>query len=338
MYTIKQASTRTGIAVPTIRAWERRYGIGAAARTASGYRLYDEDALVRLTAMRRLVAEGWQPSLAAAAIAERGPGVAGPEPGTQPGSTPGAGSGNAPRWDPPDLAGGPEAPVDPIVGHFVAAAAALDATGVQAALDDAFSHGSFERAVSDLVFPALRALGKGWADGTVSVAGEHLASHAVLRRFAGALDAAGRGDPGQPPVVVGLPPGSRHELGALAFAVALRRSGVATAYLGPDLPADDWVRAAADASAAVVGVVTSRDRRAARDVLERLRAAAPRVIAVGGERADAVVVPGVVRLPAGLVASVAAMREALGASEALGATGTLDASGSPGESGTLGRG
>ena len=39
---------RSGVSVPLLRAWERRYGIVAPARTASGYRLYDEAALARL--------------------------------------------------------------------------------------------------------------------------------------------------------------------------------------------------------------------------------------------------------------------------------------------------
>ena len=66
MYTIKQAAARTGVAVPTIRAWERRYGVVSPARTAAGYRLYDEDAVERLAAMRFLVeTEGWRPSQAA---------------------------------------------------------------------------------------------------------------------------------------------------------------------------------------------------------------------------------------------------------------------------------
>ena len=51
MYTIKQAAARTGVSVPTIRAWERRYGVVGPARTTAGYRLYDDDG--RLNASRR---------------------------------------------------------------------------------------------------------------------------------------------------------------------------------------------------------------------------------------------------------------------------------------------
>ena len=52
MYTIKQAAARTGLTMPTIRAWERRYGVVHPERTAAGYRLYDDAAIDRLIAMR----------------------------------------------------------------------------------------------------------------------------------------------------------------------------------------------------------------------------------------------------------------------------------------------
>ena len=74
MYTIKEAAARTGLTVPVLRAWERRYGVVAPARTAGGYRVYDEAALGRLRSMRRLIDDGWSPSAAAAAI------IAGTEP------------------------------------------------------------------------------------------------------------------------------------------------------------------------------------------------------------------------------------------------------------------
>ena len=81
---------------------------------------------------------------------------------------------------------------------------------------------------------------------------------------------------------MGLPPGGRHEFGALAFAVAARRAGLPVTYLGADLPIDDWV-AAADASAAVIGVVTARDRTAGIEVARRLLESRPSlVVALGG--------------------------------------------------------
>jgi methanogenic corrinoid protein MtbC1 len=99
-------------------------------------------------------------------------------------------------------------------------------------------------------------------------------------------------------------------LGALAFAVALRRAGFAVAYLGADLPVDDWVTAARGTRAAVVTVPTHRDVRAADNVLAALRAAAPDVVVAtgGGAAADR---PGTLHLPDDLATAVDSLRQAL---------------------------
>ena len=197
-----------------------------------------------------------------------------------------------------------------VAERLVRGARDLDEAALELVLDDLFSRGSFERVAADLLFPSLRRLGDAWASGEVSVAGEHLASGAVQRRLGLALDGAGIPIGGGPRIVVGLPPGARHELGALAFAVAARRAGLSVAYVGADLPVADWVSATAGADAAVVGVVTSRERRAAMDVARELLAAHPDlVVAFGGAAAPEA--PGVLTLPASLPESVAALRDAL---------------------------
>jgi len=125
--------------------------------------------------------------------------------------------------------------------------------------------------VDSWLFPTLEALGEGWARGEIDVAGEHLASHAVHRRLSAAFEAAGSRSRG-PAVVVGLPSGSQHDLGALAFATAIRRRGLDVLYLGADVPVSSWdaaVRRRA-ARAAVMAVVTPEDRPAAVAVAERL--------------------------------------------------------------------
>ena len=68
VYTIKEASARSGVGTPLIRAWERRYGVLRPGRTPSGYRLYDDDAVRVLVAMRTLTETGWTASEAARAI------------------------------------------------------------------------------------------------------------------------------------------------------------------------------------------------------------------------------------------------------------------------------
>ncbi len=298
MYTIGQAASRTGIPVALLRAWERRYGIVGPTRTASGYRLYDDAAIARLRAMRRLVDDGWSPNAAAASLrtadddALRLINTGTPMRGRNADST----------NDLPD--------------RFVDAAAALDASRIETVLDEMFARGTFESVATDLVMPALAALGDAWASGRVDVAAEHAASHAVLRRLGMAFLAAGRSAHERDVVLVGLPPGARHELGALTFGIAARRSGLPILYLGPDLPVQDWIEAARQtrARAAVIGVVTPADVDPARRVSVALRAARPGlVIAYGGRSApDGSADEDSVRLPDDLSSAVDALRGALG--------------------------
>jgi methanogenic corrinoid protein MtbC1 len=141
---------------------------------------------------------------------------------------------------------------------LVAAAAELDGDAVGRLLDEQFAKGSFESVVDEWLMPSLARLGQAWSHGEVSVAGEHLASTIVMRRLAAAYEAAGRGVPG-PPVLIGAPPEVDHEIGLLAFATAARRAGLATVYLGAQVPADAWQDAALKVQPR--HVVTSLHRR-----------------------------------------------------------------------------
>ena len=299
MYTIKQAAARAGLTVPVLRAWERRYGIVAPARTASGYRMYDDAAIARVRAMRRLVDLGMSPSAAAVSI----------------------NSGAVPVTDAARAVALEPGAVD-FASRFVTAAGSFDLIGIEEVLDEMFAAGTFERVVDEHLLPALKALGDAWADGRVDIAAEHAASHAVLRRLAAAYQAAGRPSDELGAILVGLPPGARHELGGLAFAVAARRAGLPVLYLGPDLPVNDWVGVAmrTHARAAVIGVVTAADREPAERVATALLDARPDLlVAFGGRSApdtsldlavpDAARPP--MRLPDSLSASVQTLASAV---------------------------
>lgn len=274
MYTIKRAAELSGVPAATLRAWERRYGLVEPERTDAGYRLYDDDAVDRVREMAALVADGWSASTAAAEVRRRreAPTASTPAP------TPAVGA--------------------DMTRRLIEAASAMDATGVARVLDERFALGPFESVVDEWLMPTLDEVGHGWADQRISIAGEHLVAHAVLRRLAAAYEAAAS-RPGGPTVIVGLPAGAHHELGIFAFAVALRRLGVDVVYLGPDLPADAWGAALASHTSrtAVLSVPQRRDARAARDVVDALQATdAAITIFVGGGHQDDLDAPGVTRL------------------------------------------
>lgn len=308
VYTIKQAAARSGVTIPLLRAWERRYGIVSPRRTSAGYRLYDDEAIARLSAMRRLVDAGWPASRAAEVIAS----------GTRVEAAATPQAADLVRTAEPTAIYGVDAAED--ANMLVQAATACDVAAIERALDALFDRGSFESVIDGRILPAVAALGTAWADGRLDVAGEHLASAAVVRRLSSLFDHAGAAGSGVV-VLVGLPPGSRHEIGALATAVALRRRGMDVLYLGPDVPAASWVHTALESSAraAVLGVATPADVRAAREVARALRDARPELlVALGGPGADAATradpgagertrrqMPGLVLLPDGVVDAAA---------------------------------
>jgi DNA-binding transcriptional MerR regulator len=298
MYTIRQASIRSGVSVPLLRAWERRYGVVSPQRTASGYRLYDDGAVDRLRTMRRLVEAGWAPSTAAEAILSGE--VATEAPLEETSATADA------------LGATPTAQGTGLVERIVDAAERFDLRTLEAALDDAYATGSFESTTDGVVLPALHAIGDGWAAGRIDVAAEHAASHIIGRRLSSALAAAGPA-PARPSVIVGLPPGGRHELGALAFAVAARRGGLPVAYIGGDVPISSWVETTSrsDVRAAVLAVMRPADIEPAREVRDALATRPGLVIGVGGPDATALDDGHVLILPAGLELAVARLTEAL---------------------------
>ena len=324
MFTIKQAAARTGLSVPIIRVWERRYGVVQPSRTPAGYRLYDDESIARLVAMRRLVAEeGWKPSQAAQRVLE--PGTDLQALGARPvGSDPGAATPGPSRADPSGSWMGLVTNVGngdreaSLVHAFLSAARELDVPAMERILDESFASHRFELAIEGLVSPALRAIGIAWTQNEIDVSAEHAASETVRRRLARFYDAAGLGDR-VPQVIVGLPPDGRHEIGAFAFAVAARRAGLDVLYLGANVPLVSWLRTVRETAAPVVvlGVVTPSDVVAAGAVVDALSASArPPICLVGGPLSAASLDGlGAIRLPTPLDAAVAAVVGLLGSGE-----------------------
>lgn len=274
MYTIKRASEMVGVPVATLRAWQRRYRVVEPRRSDSGYRLYSAADIAKLRSMQALVASGWSPKEAAAVVSD--------------GSDLKAERDDLERDQPPRSRSSPRASAQPL--DLVAAAAALDPSAVTQLLDERFATGSFEHVVDGWLLPELDRLGMAWADGGVTVAGEHMAAGAVQRRLSAAFDAAALDGARSPLLLTGLPPGCRHELGILAFATAARRQGLAVVHLGSDLPLADWLTAAERhrPDAIVLAAPTPSDVAPVVEIIEGI-ATRRTLIAIGGRHQDEVV-------------------------------------------------
>jgi methanogenic corrinoid protein MtbC1 len=246
MYTVSRAGTLTGVPAATLRKWEQRYGVVEPARTEGNYRLYDDEAIRRLSAMRDLVDAGWSARDAARQVL----------------------AGTAAT--PPRPAAGGEAVGD--LDALTRCAIDFDALGLHRLLDEELASGEPAEVVDGWLLPSLVRLGEAWARGEVTVAGEHFASAAVQRRLSRLYDEVPPAAVDAPRVVVGLARGSRHELGVLAFAVVARSRGLDVTYLGSDLPVEAWVATARAVvpGAAVIGVPLVEDLPAVRELASAL--------------------------------------------------------------------
>ncbi len=214
-FTVREVEDRTGVPASTLRQWERRYGFPDPQRSESGYRYYSEGDVASIVRMRELVADGVQPSRAAALMLDA----------QQPSS--GVRS------------------VEVLSRELVDALRRLDAERADLLLTEVLTLYPVDTALFDVIRPTLVRIGDLWHAGELSVAVEHFASNFLqgrLRGLLGMLPPAGRGYR----VVVTCAPGERHEMGAMILAIMLKRFGFRVVYLGADTPVADLAKLTAE--------------------------------------------------------------------------------------------
>jgi DNA-binding transcriptional MerR regulator/methylmalonyl-CoA mutase cobalamin-binding subunit len=140
----------TGVSAATLRSWERRYGVPIPQRSASAYRLYSDDDVELIKALRRFVEQGVPASEAARRVRVS----------------------TAPSLIETEI-------VDPFAAaesRLVDAVDAFDTEGIGEAIDAALTLGPASTVYERVVRPTLVRIGEMWEQGKLSVAQEHLAS------------------------------------------------------------------------------------------------------------------------------------------------------------------
>ena len=206
---IGELAKRTGVSPELLRAWEQRYGLLQPTRTPGGFRLYSAADEARVQHMQSLVSGGLAAAQAARLILSGGE---------------------------PALPTVPATTLEDAAGNLTASLDRLDEQPANTALDRLFASYTVETVLRDVVLPYLHRLGERWEAGEVSVAQEHFASNLIRGRLLGLAQGWGQGQ--GPGAILACVPGEQHELGLLAFGVALRRRGWRITYLGTDSPID----------------------------------------------------------------------------------------------------
>jgi DNA-binding transcriptional MerR regulator len=249
---IGELSKRSGVSPELLRAWERRYGLLEPTRSSGGLRLYSAADLDRVRLMRRHLAAGVA-AAEAAALAQRA-----------------------------DML--EESPPAALRPDLAAALDGFDEPRAQAILDRLLAVATAETLLSDVVLPYLRELGERWEQGDASVAQEHFASGVLRGRLLGLARGWGLGV--GPAAILACLPGEQHDIGLIAFGLALRARGWRIVYLGPDAPIDTVEEASRQLRPRLVVLHAVAAERVA-PAAERLRALARgHQVALGGAAAE----------------------------------------------------
>jgi len=235
---IGELSRRSGVSPELLRAWERRYGLLQPTRSAGGLRLYSPDDLARVQAMQQHLADGYAAAEAAALATQT------------------------------TRRGDNEIATPTARGELAAALESFDEGSVHAVFDALLARLSIDALLRDVIVPYLHELGERWERGEVSIAQEHFASTLLRGRLLGLARGWGRGI--GPVAVLACAPGEQHDLGLLAFGIALRARGWRIIYLGTDTPITSVADAARSCSPTAV-VVSAVDARVFRRHAEQLR-------------------------------------------------------------------
>lgn len=207
-YTVNEVEERTGVPATTLRQWERRYGVPKPERSESGYRLYSEQDIADIRAMKAHVDDGVPASRAAQLVGSREEPSEGPR------------------------------PLENLKKDLVAALLELDDSRADRVIAEAHALYPVEDVVMDLFQPTMVEMGTLWHDGVINTTTEHFASSYINGRLRQLMSLSGNNRSGHG-VIVACAPHDQHELGALVLAVLLRRSGYQVYFVGANTPVED---------------------------------------------------------------------------------------------------
>jgi DNA-binding transcriptional MerR regulator/methylmalonyl-CoA mutase cobalamin-binding subunit len=257
-YRIHIAAELSGVRVELIRAWERRYGVLAPKRTASGYRVYTDRDVTLLRRLKQLTEEGVSISEAATMLPQLLTELDAVQPPVEVSAT------SVRTW----------------MDEVLKAGEALDQGRVARVLDEVLAALSPLKAYDEVLVPLQREVGERWHEGRFSVAQEHLVTQEVRARLISLLHAAP--DKGRRRVVLACFPDEQHEIGLLGAALRMRHAGLSVLLLGQRTPATEAGRVARQMKADLVGLsaVTDPGAEAFEETLTRIQQDLPEGVPV----------------------------------------------------------
>jgi MerR family transcriptional regulator, light-induced transcriptional regulator len=230
IYNTKAAVQLSGVPAPTLRAWERRYGVLSPERAGNTYRLYSERDVVIIRWLREMIESGLT-IRRAVDLLQRLNGDAESEeelidlPVKQAYNSTGREG---------------EYSFVSLRNRLLEAFVALNEREAEAVMSEALGVYNVEDFCILLVEPVMTEIGERWANGTLSVTVEHFASAIVRAQLFNLFKTSPRTEKG-PLVLASCAPGEFHEIGLLIVSLFLRRYGLRVVYLGQSIEVSDFM-------------------------------------------------------------------------------------------------
>lgn len=242
---IRAVSEILAVPAPTIRSWERRYGIPTTPRSSGGHRRYQTAELTALRMMRYEIARGRRAADAAALVR---------------------------------LGASTTSPNQPLIAAFLEAAYRLNPTSLRAVLDHARGRLGPDEAIAGVLLPSMHQIGLWWQSGRCDVAHEHLATEAA-RAWLSKVQHLGPSPWHPETIILTCGPRDLHTLGLEAMGALLADRGWECRLLGARTPARSLVSAVEGTLAAAVVMVChlSVGRRAAIEAMVGVQATSARI-------------------------------------------------------------
>lgn len=214
IFTIKDLENLSGIKAHTIRIWEQRYQFLKPSRTGTNIRYYSNEELKKILNIALLNKYGFKIS-------------------------------HIDKMDDHEVREKIlsltqiQAQQEKIINELIQCMVDLDVNKMEDVIDGYIQSKGIERAIIQIIFPFMEKIGILWVTNHINPAQEHLVTNIIRQKLIVGIEGVSTSLKVNKTVLLFLPEGEYHEVGLLFMCYLLKSRGIASIYLGANIPLAD---------------------------------------------------------------------------------------------------